>query len=208
MTSMTIALLNTVILTPVTLIVRVSDRRDLIPQGAPSCRNAIDQISLPLQPIRLWRRTLWLWGSCWTQLPSHWEQECLPCRRQKSFSLAQSRGPVGVVFRMMQSIGWNPLSPTQWRTSQGVIMHLLTLPPAQNLSQCTTALVPQPVRRLPVARLVLGPPKRLRERFELSSETQPTHPVLRLTLSQRRWFHALLEGKSWDSRTFGTTWSQ
>ena len=34
---------NTVILTPVTLIVRVSDRRDLIPQGAPSCRNAIDQ---------------------------------------------------------------------------------------------------------------------------------------------------------------------
>ena len=40
---MTIALQNTVILTPVTLIVRVSDRRDLIPQGAPSCRNAIDQ---------------------------------------------------------------------------------------------------------------------------------------------------------------------
>ena len=40
---MTIALLNTVILTPVTLIVRVSYRRDLIPQGAPSCRNAIDQ---------------------------------------------------------------------------------------------------------------------------------------------------------------------
>ena len=34
---------NTVILTPVTLIVRVSDRRELIPQGAPSCRNAIDQ---------------------------------------------------------------------------------------------------------------------------------------------------------------------
>ena len=31
-----------VILTPVTLIVRESDRRDLIPQGAPSCRNAID----------------------------------------------------------------------------------------------------------------------------------------------------------------------
>ena len=40
---MTIALQNTVILTPVTLIVRVSDRRELIPQGAPSCRNAIDQ---------------------------------------------------------------------------------------------------------------------------------------------------------------------
>ena len=33
MTLMTIALQNTVILTPVTLIVRVSDRRDLIPQG-------------------------------------------------------------------------------------------------------------------------------------------------------------------------------
>ena len=40
---MTIALQNTVILTPVTLIVRVSDRRAFIPQGAPSCRNAIDQ---------------------------------------------------------------------------------------------------------------------------------------------------------------------
>ena len=39
---MTIALQNTVILTPVILIVRVSDRRDLIPQGAPSCRNAIN----------------------------------------------------------------------------------------------------------------------------------------------------------------------
>ena len=42
-TSMTIALLNTAILTPVTLIVRVSDRRDFIPQGALSCGNAIDQ---------------------------------------------------------------------------------------------------------------------------------------------------------------------
>ena len=39
---MTTGLQNTVILTPVSLIVRVSDRRDLIPQGAPSCRNAID----------------------------------------------------------------------------------------------------------------------------------------------------------------------
>ena len=43
MTSMTIALQNTVILTPVTLIVRVSDRRDFIPQRALSCGNAIDQ---------------------------------------------------------------------------------------------------------------------------------------------------------------------
>ena len=40
---MTIALLNTVILTPVTLVVRVSDRRDFISQGAPLCRNAFDQ---------------------------------------------------------------------------------------------------------------------------------------------------------------------
>ena len=40
---MTIALLNTVIFTPVTLIVRVSDRRDFIPQGALSYGNAIDQ---------------------------------------------------------------------------------------------------------------------------------------------------------------------
>ena len=40
---MTIALLNTEILTPVTPIVRVSDRRDFIPQGALSCGNAIDQ---------------------------------------------------------------------------------------------------------------------------------------------------------------------
>ena len=43
---MTIALQNTVILTPVTLIVRVSDRRDLIPQRALSCGNAIDQNGL------------------------------------------------------------------------------------------------------------------------------------------------------------------
>ena len=40
---MTIALLNTAILTPVTLIVRVSDRSDFIPQGALSCGNAIEQ---------------------------------------------------------------------------------------------------------------------------------------------------------------------
>ena len=40
---MTTALLNTAILTPVTLIVRVSDRRDFIPQRALSCGNAIDQ---------------------------------------------------------------------------------------------------------------------------------------------------------------------
>ena len=40
---MTIALLDTEIFTPVTLIVRVSDRRDFILQGALSCGNAIDQ---------------------------------------------------------------------------------------------------------------------------------------------------------------------
>ena len=40
---MTIALLNTVIFTPVTLIVRVSDRRDFTPQGTLSCGNTIDQ---------------------------------------------------------------------------------------------------------------------------------------------------------------------
>ena len=43
MTSMTTALLNTVSFTPVTLIVRVSDRRELTPQGPLSCGNALDQ---------------------------------------------------------------------------------------------------------------------------------------------------------------------
>ena len=40
---MTIALQNTVSFTPVTLIVRVSDRREFTPQRALSCGNTIDQ---------------------------------------------------------------------------------------------------------------------------------------------------------------------
>ena len=102
---------------------------------------------------------------------------------------------------MIQSIGWNPLSATQWRTSRGDILDLLSLPPTDIFSHDITALCRNMSDDYAVdweiATLVLVPPKRLRERLELSSEAPSTHPVLRLTLSQRRWFQALLEGNTW-----------
>ena len=155
--------------------------------------------SLLVHSLRMWCRAFWSGAHLGYHFLAKWSRYVMFVG-DRLLSLALSRGRV-VIFRMIQSIGWSPLSATQWRTSHGDILDLLSLPPAPNLSYFIPALCRNMSNDYSVvweiARLVLEPPKRLRARLELSSEAHSTHPVLRLPLSQRRWFQALLEGKTW-----------
>ena len=180
---------------------KVGARTSLTAQFQLLTKFSVDpMVSLPSQAIRRWCRMFWSGAHDGFDLQSIWSKYAALVG-DKILSLTQSHGPVGVVFRLVQSVGWIPVTPTSWRTKQGLILDLLEMPPAHIAFHFTTALCNNMSESYSVdwdiARLLLGPTRRLRDRLRLAPFTQSPHPVLQLTQAQRHWFQALLEGKTW-----------
>ena len=116
------------------------------------------------------------------------------------FSLARSQGPAAVAIRMMQSIVWNPLTPTQWRTSQGDFLDLLTHLPKVCLNSpllcaATCQTITQQIGKLLVLSWSL--PSIFQNVWNFDLRFGPLILPFGSHSHKRRWFQALLEGKTW-----------